>query len=253
VAEGHYDTKLGEKGPPEFARLAGGYNRMALRLSQYEQENKNLQRQITEIQEEDRAEIARDLHDEVGPLLFSINVDAAALPDVAGVRDRANRIGEAASQIQQRVKSILRQLKPVDVLDFGLDVAIRELFSFWQARFPDLNLSLRNTLPAPNLERAQEEVIYRVVQESLSNAMRHGQPKSVEVTIAAESSNELRVTITDDGRGLASPRPENGTGLNGMTERVQSLGGSISVENNPSKPGVTVRATLPLKTERDAA
>ncbi|MEI9931023.1 MAG: histidine kinase [Rhizomicrobium sp.] len=111
---------------------------MALRLSQYEQENKILQRQIVEIQEEERAEIARDLHDEVGPLLFSINVDATAIPQLArsgslnDLTERTNRIHEAASRIQHTVKSILRQLKPVDVLDFGLKVAIRELISFWQ-------------------------------------------------------------------------------------------------------------------------
>ncbi len=174
------------------------------------------------------------------------------MPDVTGVKDRANRIGEAASQIQQRVKSILRQLKPIDVLDFGLDVAIRELFSFWQARFPDLNLTLRNASQA-HLDRVQEEVIYRVVQESLSNAVRHGHPKSVAILIAGISPDTLAVTITDDGRGFALPRPARGSGLNGMTERVASLGGNLSVENNTPAHGVIVRVTLPIKTEREAA
>ncbi|HTT98849.1 MAG TPA: histidine kinase [Rhizomicrobium sp.] len=252
VAEGDYGTQLDESGPPEFARLASGFNQMAFRLSQYERENKNLQRQMTEIQEEDRAEIARDLHDEVGPLLFSINVDAVAMPelaasrDVAAVKERAGRIGEAAGQIQQRVKAILRQLKPIDVLDFGLDMAIRELISFWQARFPAMQLSFRNGLDDIALDRAQEEVIYRVIQESLSNAVRHGRPKSIDVVLT-HAPGEIVLTVADDGRGLPSPRPARGNGINGMTERVQNLGGAVSVQNSTSTRGVTVRAVLPLR------
>ncbi len=253
VAEGQHDITLAEEGPPEFARLARGYNRMALRLSQYERENKKLLSQIAEIQEDERAEIARDLHDEVGPLLFSINVDAAALPELAvsqdfdGVKERAGRIGDAAGQIQQQVKGMLRQLKPVDVLDFGLDVAIRELFSFWETRFPDLYLSLQNMLNGLNPDRVREEVVYRVVQESLSNAIRHGQPRSVAVLIAAPLPDQLVVTITDDGCGLSVPRPARGAGLTGMAERVFSLGGSMSIENNKPANGVVVKVTLPVE------
>src|SRR5262249_12598118 len=108
VADGRYDVVLREMGPPEFARLARGYNHMALRLSHFERENKELQRQIMEVQEEERAEIARDLHDEVGPFLFSINVDAAAIPELATSRDvvaimeRSSRIADAAGHIQHR-------------------------------------------------------------------------------------------------------------------------------------------------------
>jgi two-component system sensor histidine kinase UhpB len=252
VAEGHYDTQLPETGPPEFARLARDYNRMAFRLSQYEQENRNLQKQIGDIQEDERAEIARDLHDEVGPLLFSINVDATAIPDLAqardveGVKERISRIEDATSRIQQSVKDILRQLKPIDVLDFGLDTAVRELFSFWEARTPNLHLEFDNALGEAALTREQVEALYRVVQESLSNAIRHGRPKSILVTAQTASSGDLVVSIKDDGSGLPVSRSIGGEGINGMGQRLRNLGGRLVVENNKIGGGVTVIAAMPL-------
>jgi two-component system sensor histidine kinase UhpB len=252
VAEGEYGTKLSETGPPEFARLAHGYNKMAERLSQYERENERLQSQIMKVQEEERAEIARDLHDEVGPFLFSINVDAAAIPDLAtsqklaAVEERSGRIGQAAGHIQQSVKSILRQLKPVDVLDFGLDTAIRELFSFWQARTPDLRLELRYALAGQTLARDQEEAIYRVVQESLSNAVRHGRPASIVVSLTMDADAQLVVVIEDDGSGLPPRRSAGGAGLDGMAGRMRGLGGRLSVRNKAAGSGVIVTAILPL-------
>jgi two-component system sensor histidine kinase UhpB len=255
VGDGHYDVAVRESGPPEFARLARGYNQMAIRLSQYERETDRLQRHIQKVQDEERAEIARDLHDEVGPFVFSINVDAAAIGELAAARsladakERADRIGEAAGHIQQRVKSILRQLRPIDVLDFGLEVAIRELFSFWQARTPELHLTFRNALAETALTRAQEEVVYRVVQESLSNAVRHGRPDSITVCMATNGENSLVVSIEDDGCGLPSPAFVRGTGLTGMAERLRSVEGTLMVENRETGSGARVTAVLPFATD----
>ncbi len=72
---------------------------------------------------------------------------------------------------------------------------------------PDLKFEFRAALEGTNLERTREEVVYRVVQESLSNAIRHGKPKSVVVSVSETSSREITVTISDDGSGLPYPRP----------------------------------------------
>ena len=248
VSDGGYDVRLDANGPPEFAALAHGFNHMAARLETFAESNQRLERQILTVQEEERAGIARDLHDEVGPYLFAIQVDANVVAKSRDleVRKLGGTIRDAALHVQNHVKEILRQLRPVSSLDFGLEPAIADLIAFWSRRHPDIRFE-RVIAATPGLDRRGEDVAYRIVQESISNAVRHGKPRKIQITVSDET-DQVAVSIVDDGGGLhqseAVAMSLGQFGLAGMQERLRALGGRLTVEETRDH-GVCIRAFLP--------
>lgn len=248
ISDGNYDARLTPDGPPEFTALAQGFNHMAARLSDYRKSNHRLQQQILGLQEEERAEIARDLHDEVGPYLFAIQVDADAMAKAGDeqARTRAGAIRDAALHIQRHMKFLLRQLKPVSGLNFGLETAIDDLIAFWERRHPDIRFE-RRIDSGIRLDGRAEEAAYRIVQESVSNAVRHGHPRTIRIALT-DAETGVTVCIEDDGSGF-DDQTRGGMGLNGMAERVQALNGQLQIEH-PQR-GVRVRALLPHADRRE--
>ena len=251
ISDGDYEARVSGGGPPEFGALAAGFNHMAARLSSYRKSNQRLEQQILTLQEEERAEIARDLHDEVGPYLFAIQVDADALAKGGDgkARERAGAIREAALHIQSHVKQILRQLRPVSGLDFGLETAIDDLIAFWKRRHPEIHFE-RSIGLGLKLDRRSEEAAYRIVQESVSNAVRHGRPSSVRILLEKDRDSVM-VRVEDDGEGFAPGESQAGMGLKSMAERVRALHGQFEVESQGR--GVRVRALLPCADAREMA
>ena len=256
VSRGDYAARLAVEGPPEFAALARGFNHMAARLAAYAENTRRLEQQILSVQEEERAGIARDLHDEVGPYLFAIQVDADALAASGAGRERAAAIRDAAQHIQRVVKALLRQLRPVGSLDFGLEAAIADTIAFWSRRHPAIRFE-PDVAADTGLDRRGEEAVFRIVQESLSNAVRHGKPHRIRVTVARQADG-VRVEVDDDGAGLAQAADGPGhvhmghMGLSGMAERVAALGGRFRVDGL-AEGGVRVSAFLPRRREMEPA
>ncbi len=249
ISGSRYDTRLEAKGPPEFVRLAQGFNHMASQLSHFSGSNRQLYAQLQSAQEEERGEIARDLHDEVGPYLFALQVDAKAITQMG--TPEAARLGtsvrEAVMHIQQHVRDILRQLRPVTQLEFGLEAAVADLAAFWSRRNPQIRFELDIRLPvAP--DRRQEEAAYRIVQESISNAVRHGHPDLIRVLIQSDAER-LILTVEDNGGGIKNSAEENVSlgqaGISGMRERVLALKGELDIASVQDR-GVRLSATFPL-------
>jgi two-component system sensor histidine kinase UhpB len=249
ISGSRYDTRLEAKGPPEFVRLAQGFNHMASELSHFSRSNRQLYAQLQSAQEEERGEIARDLHDEVGPYLFALQVDAKAITQMG--TPEAARLGtsvrEAVMHIQQHVRDILRQLRPVTQLEFGLEAAVADLAAFWSRRNPQIRFELDIQLPmAPG--RRQEEAVYRIVQESISNAVRHGRPDLIRVVVQSDAK-QLTLTVEDNGGGIKSGAEENFSlgqaGIAGMRERVLALKGELDIASVQDR-GVRLSATFPL-------
>jgi two-component system sensor histidine kinase UhpB len=256
ISDSRYDTRLDVKGPPEFSQLAQGFNHMALQLSQFSRANRQLYAQLQSVQEDERAGIARDLHDEVGPYLFALQVDAKAIGKIGtpeAVR-LAGSVREAVVHIQRQVRDMLRQLRPVTQLEFGLEAAIGDLAAFWMRRHPQIRFELNVHLPvAPG--RPQEEAAYRIVQESISNAVRHGRPDVIQVDIRSDAER-LTVAVRDDGGGKAGSDGESVSlgqaGIAGMRERVLALKGELDIVDMPGG-GVLLSAVLPLAREHELA
>jgi two-component system, NarL family, sensor histidine kinase UhpB len=260
VGDRDYRGRVSECGPYEFVRLYQGFNRMVEDLARAETQNKRLQEQLATVQDEERADLARDLHDEVGPMLFAADVDAATIERLAGEREyggiveRVGIIRAAISQMQRHVRDILRRLRPAVLLDVGLAHAIDNLVSFWTTHRPGLVFHVK--APEEGFGETVDGTIYRLVQESVANAVRHGSPTCIDVTVEAAPQSAGRaifIRVTDDGGGLkANVRPGgpggshgHGYGIIGMGERVVSLGGSLEVKNRPDGSGVVVEARLP--------
>ena len=243
ISDGDYDARLREQGPPEFAALAKGFNHMAEELSSFSRSNRQLYAQLQNVQEEERAGIARDLHDEVGPYLFNLQVDAKAIAklDAPDAPRLGASVREAVMHIQAQVRSLLRQLRPVSQLEFGLEPAIRDLAAFWSRRKPGLRFDVSLVLDAP-LTRSQEEAAYRIVQESVSNAARHGEPNAIRVALTMGGAN-LHVLVEDNGGGLRRDGERKGLGVAGMRERAEGLKGRLDMEETAQ--GVRVTALLP--------
>jgi two-component system sensor histidine kinase UhpB len=255
ISGGQYRTRLETSGPPEFAGLARGFNHMASQLDTFSRANRQLYGQLQSVQEEERASIARDLHDEVGPYLFALQVDAKAVERIgtAEATHLGQSIREVVTHIQTHVQAIVRQLRPSSQLEFGLASAVEDIATFWRRRHPeilfDVSVSLPDRLPAN-----YAEAIFRIVQESTNNAVRHGKPSHIEVDIHADAG-QLLVTVSDDGHGgLPSSEPSTTlgrAGIAGMRERVRALEGQFSIES--TRRGTRILVSIPLEMAGQAA
>jgi two-component system sensor histidine kinase UhpB len=256
VGRGNYATRIGGRLAPELSRLHDSFNRMAGRLAEADADNRRLNEQLLTVQEQERDEIARDLHDEVGPYLFAINIDAAAASRLIEGR-RAKRAGEhlrliaeAVGHMQHEIRAIVRRLHPVGLAEFGLQEAVGDLIRFWGRRHPGIAFQVTIAPESIGLGEAAETTLYRIVQECLSNAVRHGPPARIDIHIRRTSTDggaRIMAEITDDGPGMPDELA-TGFGLRGMAERVRALGGELSLRNRPMG-GLAVTATLPLRPE----
>ncbi|MEQ9449233.1 MAG: sensor histidine kinase, partial [Rhodospirillaceae bacterium] len=252
LTRGNYDTRIEENGPKELAALAQSFNHMAERLGALEHQTQRLHSQLLTIQEEERADLARDLHDDVGPFLFTVNVDAAVIADMARgsgqteIDDRTRAIREAVGHMQRHVKSILGRLRPAGLSEIGLHKAISNLAAFWRQRDQDLTISVDVSDAVGTLEKTLEATAYRVIQESLNNAVRHGCARNINISVKIDDeTGAVVVQISDDGVGLNGPQ-STGFGLKGMRERVAAMGGQFQLSSGGTRGrGTTVTARFP--------
>ncbi|MFA5898476.1 MAG: HAMP domain-containing protein [Hyphomicrobium sp.] len=250
VGDGDYRERLNERGPLELVQLSQSFNQMVERLARSEAQNKRLQQQLTSVQDEERADLARDLHDEIGPLLFAADVDAVAIEQLAKAGDysdiphRVGIIREAIGRMQRHVRDILGRLRSAMLLDVGLAHAIDNLVAFWRSHRP--KLVFRVDVPEESFGELIDGTIYRVVQESISNAVRHGSPSLIGIEVKSNLDGSIDIHVTDDGCGLKSVGVR-GFGIVGMRERVSSLGGDLDVADRSDGQGVVVSAHLPAR------
>ena len=211
------------------------------------QELQDLSARLVAAQEEERRNISRELHDEVGQSLSALLMEAgnaAALvpPDSTEVRrhvDSIKRLAEASVQVIRNMSLLLR---PSMLDDLGLVPALE-----WQAREVSKRTGLRVEVSADEnateLSDEHKTCIYRVVQEALHNCARHAQARNVTVEVRQDPSKIL-LSVEDDGHGFDARRVR-GLGLVGMEERVHHLGGALRVRSRPGQ-GTTVAVMLPL-------
>lgn len=229
---------------------------MAVTLAETERQNRRLNEQLATVQEEERTEIARDLHDEIGPFLFAVDVDAQTIPSLlardatSDVAERALAIRQSVGHMQTHLRSVLSRLRPAMLLDLGLTHATDQLVAFWNARRPNIEFSV--DVKEESFGAALDEVAYRIFQEGTSNSVRHGDPSHIALAATRTADNRFRITVRDDGTGLAKTT-SRGFGLAGMRERVAILGGQLSVQENVGQTGVTLVAELPMKRDRRPA
>jgi two-component system sensor histidine kinase UhpB len=249
IGQGDYTAHVVEAGPQDLKFIYQAFNRMAEQLRSAEQNNRRLNEQLLTVQEEERSEISRDLHDDIGPFLFAADVDAQAIPLLAS-RNASNEIVERSKAIRQSVqhmqvhlRSILSRLRPALLIDQGLTIAVDQLIAFWKARRP--NITFTTDIEDARFPTGIEEVAFRVLQEGTSNAVRHGQPLTIGLTARQTAAGTLRVGVSDDGSGITAKDPR-GFGIPGMRERVALLNGELHIANRKDGKGVMLIVDIPL-------
>ncbi|GAA4013000.1 sensor histidine kinase [Actimicrobium antarcticum] len=253
LAQGAVDPALPAFALREFSRVAGAIDQLAAALSTSRAAQRQLSRQLIRVQEDERRTLARDLHDEMGQTLTAIGVTAAYLQRHAQQLD-ASQISDCAQDLRrdvrttgEQLRAMLKRLRPHGLDGPGLASALRELVAGWQQR--DAGIDFRLVLPArlPALGEETGLVLYRVVQEALTNVVRHSGARRCSVTISV-ALHALSLQIEDDGRGLPVDVALRGSGLPGMEERLLMIGGSLQM--CPQQPcGLVLQIILPLAKE----
>ena len=199
--------------------------------------------------EQERARWARELHDETLQNLAALRLrlasqlrrcDADALTEVAG---------DAVAQLESEIanlRSLITELRPTALDDIGVEAAIEDLAE--RARQDGLEVELTIDLGGRGAERQSTEVetaIYRITQEALTNARKHGAARRALIHIQA-SEHGMQVTVCDDGDGFDPHAKTNGFGLHSMRERAELLGGTLKINSAPGQ-GTEITASLPTR------
>jgi signal transduction histidine kinase len=220
--------------------------RAAVAVSLSERVAKDTLRRVVEAQELERRRLARELHDETGQALTSILLGMKAIRAASTPADAERAEGEVRAQIVQAlqdVRALAVELRPAALDDFGLVAALEHLAETFQAR------SGLETLVQANIDGRLspeiETVLYRVVQEALTNVVKHAGAEHVSIVLRSRDGS-VAATIDDDGRGFVREDVrEEALGLLGMRERLALVGGTLEVESSPES-GTTIAAQVPV-------
>jgi two-component system sensor histidine kinase UhpB len=228
--------------PIDVTRLRESFNLMISRL---ESERIASATAVLRAQEGERARVARDLHDEVNQALAAVSLRLAATAEHAPP-EFAEELAETqrlAGQAMQELLGLARELRPAALDDHGLLPALRTQVRLFGERWGiPVHFAADGTRPL--LGEFEQLVVYRVVQEGLSNIARHAHAGAVKVTVLGCNTTHVKVTITDDGAGfLPNSLREGASGLAGMRERAMLAGGHLEILSMPGG-GTTVELTV---------
>lgn len=232
----------------ELRRIAAGFDHLAERLGRTLAEQRRLAQRLLAVREEERRHLARELHDEFGQCLASIGAEAAFVHKRAEVHDpallpAARAIAAVTAHMMESLQGILLQLRPVGLEEFGLRAALEALVAGWRRRQPACGFELVLTGDIDGLPDGLTVSLYRIVQESLTNALRHGAPSRVCVALGRDAQG-CRLRVEDDGDGAEGPTAGSGLGVLGMRERVEALGGRFALIRRGLQ-GMRVEADFP--------
>jgi len=246
MRSGDYEQQIAAAGPPEIRTSAREANELARTLNRLSQDNRGLLRRIVSLQDDERQDMARELHDELGPLLFGIRANTVALlestpPSEAKLRNTAEGILQSVETLQQANRRILDRLRPLYIQELGLERSIQTLLQNVKAQAPDLKVTSQLDTALNEADGPLSQTIYRVIQEALTNVLRHARANAVHVAVVIKDGEAI-VEISDDGTGFPAERMF-GRGLTGMLERARALSGTLELLREDGR--TCVRCRLP--------
>ncbi|HET8861857.1 MAG TPA: sensor histidine kinase [Solirubrobacterales bacterium] len=223
----------------EVARIELAFLRMMRRL---EAERRRAGSATLRAQEEERARVARDLHDEVNQSLTGLLLRLEAVREAAPpeLEPQLAETRALANQAMRELLSLARQLRPTALDDLGLAAAIGGQVE--QLRSPGREAELTTEGDFSDLDDDVQLVVYRVAQEALTNAARHSDAQRIAVSLR-RARRGVELEVGDDGRGFAFEQSERGLGIGGMRERALLVGAELTIESRPGD-GTTVRLSI---------
>lgn len=247
IETGDYHQHLPRFAALELDTIANAINHMSSQLQQAQSANQALTQHTLSIQEAERQQLSQDLHDEFGQSLTAIKVmAAAAVSPKADLQQICTSIQDSCEHLMQVLRSMMQQLHPLILSQLGFVATLEDLVSAWQKRYPSLDWQLNYD---PNIDALPDTLsiqLFRVIQECLTNCVRHAQAEQIKIDLHTDEKNrQLRLHISDDGQGCSDHQLHSGFGLKGMRERVHSLNGKLDIVSAP-KQGLQITAIIPL-------
>lgn len=242
LQEGDLSVRMPPFALRELQHIGEGVNHLAERLQVTQAEQRRLAQRLMAVREDERRHLARELHDDFAQGLAGIRLEAAfvgtlardmALPELL---PSAEAIHRSTAHLMDTLQSLLGRLRPVGLDEFGLATSLQRMVDDWRQRSRgSCDWTLRCTGPLDTLPDDLGVSAYRIVQESLTNAVKHGAARHVQVHVAC-SDEAVSLRIQDDGRqavdAAVQPPGRSGHGLLGLHERVQALGGQVHIDQD---------------------
>lgn len=261
LERGDLTVRIPDLGDDEIGQLGRQLNEMAARFHEQVESLQRLSTHNVELTEQakqaailkERQRLARELHDAVSQQLFAISMSMAALKRTHGQKpDMAAKqialVEEMAANAQSEMRALLLHLRPAHLEGKSLHQGVEELLKELQGKH---HLKFTWSIDAlPDLPRGIEDHLFRILQEALSNALRHAKARHIEITLTAIHQN-VRIKVIDDGIGFAEEAAHKSSsyGMALMRERVAEIGGVLNISSAPGQ-GTMVEVTVPLVTKR---
>jgi signal transduction histidine kinase len=218
-------------------------------LRHKEAELRRALRRSVELQEEERKRLARELHDEIGQALTSILIRLRSLSeekDLAAMSERMSDLRNLTAQTIEELRRLAMDLRPAALDNLGIVPALR-WYAKQCAERTGLDIQFLEPEKFDRLSPETELTLYRVAQEGLTNAIRHGRARKIVLLLERDlNQNKIRLTISDNGIGFNTATQDRGLGLVGIRERVELLGGDFNIETDPGS-GTQLWVEIPLK------
>ncbi len=249
---GDYAARSPDVKGPDLAPISKHVNALAHSLEQGQKERLTLAKKLVDQQDEERKEIAMELHDELGPCLFGLRVETESLlsarPDE--YEERVAGISKISEQIQAVSRRLLKSLRPMTIGQLPLVGVLTELLNGFQSQYPDIQWEIDLPKALPPTSESIDLAIYRAAQEGITNALKHSETDKIALTLFTQKRKtgglELCLDLRDHGTGFASDW-RHGGGLLGMRNRVETLGGRLDILDQ-SGDGTKLKVRIPLET-----
>jgi two-component system, NarL family, sensor histidine kinase UhpB len=246
IEQGNYQQKLPDFSTQEYDNIAKAINHMTDVLDATQKENKALTLHTLQIQEDERQHLAKELHDELGQSLTAIKVMASTAKNTKSDTGQiADTIISVCDHLITVVRSMMRNLHPLVLTELGLKASLEDLLNHWLQRHPGLSIILECPDTVDTLEQKIAIQVFRIVQECLTNIVRHAQATEATVHFEITAGKQLHLEITDNGQGCTMSETKKGFGLLGIRERIKSLTGELNIQTNHQQ-GMKITAYIPL-------
>jgi len=257
IEKGDLSARLPAFALPEFDKIGHSLNRMAESLGAEREleENRQLTHVIQKHIEEERRSLARELHDGLGQYVTAIKTFAVAI--ASQTKEKAPEVGasvqvivESANHIYDGMHQIIKQLRPGSLDNLGLEETLKDLVRDVQEKHRSLDLSLQLSGNLSNLGETLNINVYRIVQESINNAIKHADASELKIDLGITADDDLQLIIQDNGKGMDVDAVDqtNHFGLLGMRERVQAFHGTFVIESNLGQ-GAVIKIHIPQITK----
>jgi len=254
LEQGHFQYRLPLPRVRELADIARSFNALAGALDEAKAQNARLNRRLINVQDDERRQIAMELHDELGPCLFGLKANVGSMGNCAKqapeavarvLRERIATLLDIVERIQTTNRRLLKKVLPMAIGHAPLADVIADLVADFARHATDFAINYETRRVAHTYGDCIDLTVYRCVQEGLTNAVRHANAQTIDVTLEQIDASGLSLAIVDDGRGVTSDL-RRGMGLTAMEERVRALGGTVELTNRPFG-GTSLLISIPLQ------